>query len=238
MALSSPRMDGQGQDEGFTLVEALAVLALTSLIVFSLGTVSAQWLPNWDRGFARLQRTDLLSLGLERLVGDLSAAEFVTADGLAKQPLFDGSASSVTLVRAALQPNAPPHLEIVRLTETMDNSEPALARLTTQFTPFAPDTFDVAKIRFSDPVILVRAPFRVSFSYAGADRTWRDTWRNLPQLPAAVRVSVRDSITDRILSVSTATLIHDNVSADCVRQKSFAQCLGGGQAPSPAGQPL
>ena len=59
--------------------------------------MTAQWLPNWNRGFAHVQRAELLALGLERMVADLSAAEFVSANGKTRQPLFDGAELSVTL---------------------------------------------------------------------------------------------------------------------------------------------
>ena len=63
---------------GFSLIEAMATLALTATIILALSSVAGQWLPNWRRGFVDLQRADLLGVGLERLVDDLSAAEYVT----------------------------------------------------------------------------------------------------------------------------------------------------------------
>ena len=35
---------------GFTLLEALVATALMGLILAALATITAQWLPNWDRG--------------------------------------------------------------------------------------------------------------------------------------------------------------------------------------------
>jgi general secretion pathway protein J len=94
---------------GFTLLEAMLALALTAAIVLSLATVTAQWLPNWRRGFASLQSADLLNLGLERIVADVSSAEYVTPSGATKQPLFRGEALSVIFVRASLGPDSRPH---------------------------------------------------------------------------------------------------------------------------------
>ena len=230
---------------GFSLVEALVAIALTGVIACALGAVTAQWLPNWHRGFARVQRTELLSLGLERLVADLAAAEFVPPNGETKQPLFEGSALSVTLVRTALGPNVSPHLEVVRLAETVDERGFALVRTRAPFAPLAVDRSDgVDQIGFADPVVLIRAPFRISFSYAGQDRIWRDSWRGDAQLPIAIRVTVREAATDQVLSVSTATLVHATISADCIQQKSTADCAKSRQAqptaaaPAPAAQEL
>ena len=66
-------------DAGFTLLEALVAIALMGLIVGALATVTAQWLPNWNRGQLRTQRNEQLAIALDRLVADLSAAEYVVA---------------------------------------------------------------------------------------------------------------------------------------------------------------
>ena len=66
-------------------------------------------------------------------------------------------------------------------------------------------------------MVLLRAPFRLSFAYAGKDRIWKDTWRNSDTLPAMIRLTVRDSKTGRVLSVSTVTPVHVQVASDCTR---------------------
>jgi general secretion pathway protein J len=219
---------------GFTLFEALVSVALMGLIVASLSVVTGQWLPNWHRGFGRTQSIQSFDVGLQRVVADLEAAEFVTANGLTKLPLFIGDAASVTLVRAAIGPNAPPHLELINLAETRDERGVALARTRAPFTPFSPDRPVALQLRLADPVALIRAPFLVSFAFAGPDRQWRDSWRDAAQLPNAIRVQVRDAATSQILALSTATLLHVDLPAECVGQKSVQQCLAGISAPAAA----
>ena len=80
--------------------------------------MTAQWLPNWNRGFDRVQRAEMLAVGLERIVADLAAAEFITAGANIRQPVFDGTELSVTFLRTALGPNTRPGLELVRIQET------------------------------------------------------------------------------------------------------------------------
>ena len=75
---------------GFTLVEALLATALMGVILAAIGTVTAQWLPNWNRGIARVQRAERLAIGLERIAADLSVAEMMPLNAEAKLPLFDG----------------------------------------------------------------------------------------------------------------------------------------------------
>jgi len=202
----------RGSTAGFTLIEALAAVVLMGVVVAAFATVTAQWLPNWNRGFARAQRSELLDVALARLVADLSAAEFIPPDRGSEGPLFEGSELGVTFVRSGLTPNAPPGLEIVRIAETADRQGPTLVRSRAPFVPIA----TAAQSQFAYPVVLLRAPYRVTFAYAGQDRVWRNAWVGGTVLPAAVRVTVRDAATQRALSVSTATMIHAEIAAACV----------------------
>lgn len=193
---------------GFTLLEALIATLLMAIILTMLGAITQAWLPNWNRGFIALQRSGLLAVGLDRLVDDLAAAEIVYA--ATDLPVFDGTERSVTFVRTTLRPNTFSGLEVVRIAETDDASGRALVRSTTEFVP--PIT-DIRELTFSDPVVLVRTLDRVSFSYAGSDRVWRDSWRGAPQLPRAIRVRLQDAASMK--TVSTSTSVHAELSERC-----------------------
>lgn len=225
------------EQAGFTLFEALIAVALMGMILTILATVTGQWLPSWKAGFARVQRTDLLGLGLERIVADLAAAEFISLGGADMPPLFEGSSSSATLVRSAIGPNASAGLEIVRLADSPD--EGGLVRARAPFTPLAATGTGagaaaktgsapapgVGAFEFSDAIMVVRYPFQISFSFAGRDRAWKETWSNAATLPTAIRVSVRNAETGQILAVSTATLLHMSAPAKCVPVNSAFGCV-------------
>jgi general secretion pathway protein J len=208
-------------EAGFTLIEVLMATLLMTVILGALATVTAQWLPNWNRGMARVQRAERLAIGLERIAADLSVAEMMPINGDAKAPLFEGAELSVTFVRTAVGPNTRPGLEIIRLIEKADAQGLALVRERTPFTPKPAD----AQVRFADQVVLIRSPFRVSFSYAGPDQVWQKEWRGQKQLPEMVRISVRDIGTGQVLSVSSAAIVHVNAPAECARAKNPVQCL-------------
>ena len=53
------------------------------------------------------------------------------------------------------------------------------------------------------------------------------------ELPKAIRVQLRDAATDRTLAVSTATLVHADMPADCVLAEVIADCLNRPAAPQP-----
>jgi len=203
------------------LVEAVFATALMATILAAIATVTAQWLPNWNRGFASVQRSELLILGFERLVADLAAAEFVPRNRQTLQPLFDGTETSVVFVRSALGPNARPGLQIVRVAEAPDERVPMLVRTQGAFVPTDAGAIPV----LGGPVVLARAPYRVTFSYAGPDRVWLSTWTGASLLPRAIRLQVRDAATDRILSVSTATVVHSEIPLDCVVAEVLVDCL-------------
>jgi general secretion pathway protein J len=225
---------------GFTLVEALLATALMGAILAAIGTVTAQWLPNWNRGFIRVQGTEVLAAGLERIVADVAAAQFVTAGANIRQPVFDGTELSVTFLRTAIGPNTRPGLELVRIAETPGEKGLMTVRTHARFLPMGQDGAEVQPAP-ANPVVLVRAPYRVTFSYAGLDRVWRPTWRGEGELPAAIRVQLRDAATDRTLSVSTSALLHANMPAECVLAEVIADCLNRpatpGQSPVPGPQP-
>jgi len=215
---------------GFTLVEALLAVALMGAILAAIATVTAQWLPNWNRGFARVQSSETLAAGLERIVADLAAAEFVTAGAGIRQPVFDGTELSVTFLRTAVGPNTRPGLELVRIMETGGDKGLTTVRTRARFLPLGRDGASVQPAP-ANPVVLVRAPYRVTFSYAGPDRVWRNVWRGEGELPKAIRVSLRDATTERTLSVSTATLVHAEMPADCVLAEVIADCLNRNPTP-------
>jgi len=217
-----------GGEAGFTLVEALAATVLMGIILGTLAIVTAQWLPNWSRGFGRVQRTELLDIALDRVVADLAAAEFVTAGRRTTRPLFEGSELAVTFVRSAWGPNARPGLEIVRIAETADRLGPVLVRARAPFVP----NVAADQVYFADPVVLLRVPYRLTFAYAGQDRVWKGTWVQERGLPSLVRLTVREAGTERTLSVSTTAVIHAQVPAACAASKDDRRCGMSARPPS------
>src|ERR1700733_7806507 len=112
--------DRRAEEGGFTLIESLVALALMGMVLSALANITAQWLPNWNRGLERIQRSESIGIALQRIGADLAAAEYVPANRGERRPLFDGSELSVTFVRTALGPNAGLGLDVVRVGETTD----------------------------------------------------------------------------------------------------------------------
>jgi general secretion pathway protein J len=207
---------------GFTLIEALVATMLMMVVLGALATVTTQWLGSWNRGFARIQRVDLWAAGLNSLIADLAAAEVVSTGGGKDVPVFDGAEHAVTFVRTSLGPNSSTGLEVVRIADASDDRGQALVRWTA---PFVPNTASMTDSEFTHPVVMIRAPYPISFSYAGPDHVWRETWRGRSQLPRTIRVEVRD--TDGTLTVSTSTFVRAELPARCAgAATTIDECLG------------
>jgi general secretion pathway protein J len=217
------------RESGFTLIETLAALALMGLLMSVLATITSQWLPNWDRGFDRIQRSESVGIALDRISADIGASEFMRPDRQAKNILFSGSELSITFARTSLGPNASRGLDIVRIAETADRDGMVLARSRAVFVPGAG-----GEPTFADPVVLLRAPYRVSFSYAGKDRVWKNSWRDSQTLPVAVLLTVRDAATERRLPISRIAAIHISAAAESVCAQAEGGCDAKPGAPDDA----
>jgi general secretion pathway protein J len=231
------RRNGFAAQDGFTLFEALIAVALMGLILSILATVTAQWIPNWRAGFGRLQTAALAGLALDRLTSDLAAAEFIAPIGQVK-PLFFGSATEVTFVRSPIGPRptrgpAPTGLEIIRYADSADQG--GLVRSRIPFSPLTAAAANSPDFEFSDASLLLRAPLKVSFGFAGRDRIWTESWSDETTLPSAVRITLRNAASDEILAISTAALVHINAPADCATGAANTPCLenDGKTAPPP-----
>jgi general secretion pathway protein J len=204
MTIPADRRRGEG---GFTLIEALVALALTGLVLSALANLTAQWLPNWNRGLDRIQRSEMVGITLQRLADDLADALPVPASASDMGPFFSGSEQSITFVRTALGPNAGPELDVVHLGETNDKAGLATVRSRTQFRPMPPNASASNQFHFREPVVLLRSPYRLTFAYAGDDdEEWQSSWRDPSKLPSRIKLTVRDSSNGR--AISTVTSIH------------------------------
>ncbi|PZA13634.1 general secretion pathway protein GspJ [Rhodopseudomonas palustris] len=200
-------------EAGFTLFEALVGVALMGLILAALGAVTAQWLPGWNRGLLRVQRNEQLAVAMDRLSADLAAAEYVAARRNDRTPLFEGDDGAVIFVRPAVGPNTAPGLEFVRVSERSDATGTMLVRMRAPFVLLPIGDLALDRIPFADPVVLLRAPYRLTFAYRAETGGWKSSWRNQGRLPSGVRFSVSDDRNDHGVVMASATRLHADMMA-------------------------
>ncbi|UFZ07140.1 type II secretion system GspH family protein [Bradyrhizobium ontarionense] len=188
MSIGSDR----SREAGFTLIEALGALAIAGIVLSALLAVTSQWLPAWKRGLDRVQRAEMVAAALRRVGDDFAAAQFIPANREQKGPLFVGQEFSAMFVRTEIGPNAGHGLDVVRIGEGGARSERAVLRSRATFEPVPVGQPSAEHFRFADPVVLLSAPFRMSFAYADRSMAWTTEWRDANKLPVAVRVTVHD----------------------------------------------
>jgi len=234
--MTRPHALDRNAEAGFSLIEALIALALMGLLLSSLATITAQWLPAWNRGIDRIQRTEMLGLALRRISEDLAAAEFVYANREQRQPLFEGSELAVTFVRTAIGPNAPRGLEVVRIGEAANGRDLLLLRSRARFAPAPVGASPSDYLHLADPVVLLGPPFRLSFAYADRDLVWQSVWHDVERLPAAVRVTVHNAALGAVSTMSSVVAIHvDAPPKGCIEGEK--DCAGAETAPTIGGKP-
>jgi general secretion pathway protein J len=220
-------------EAGFSLIEMLIALALMGLVLSSLATITAQWLPAWNRGVDRIQRTEMLGLALRRVSDDLAAAEFVYANREQRKPLFEGNELAVTFVRTAIGPNATRGLDVIRIGESANGRDLLLLRSRARFAPSPVGSSPWDYLHLGDPVVLLGPPFRLSFAYADRDLIWKPVWHDAERLPAAVRVTVHTAAPGVVSAMSSVIAIHVDAPAEgCV--KGEQDCAAENAEPKPA----
>ena len=204
------RPEPPGGDNGFTLVEALASVAVMALILLTLGAVAGQWLPHWRHGFQAVQNADLIAQSLDRIVADIAAAEFAKLDKSSAPPLFRGEADAVMFVRAASGPGAGPRLEYVRIGTAVTPKGVETQRTRADFAPgpIGP---------FRNVATVLHPPFRLAFAYQAPDGHWAGSWSLAPTLPRAMRLTVNNGTA---AVASTAFLLHTTSGPDLNAQQT------------------
>src|SRR5215468_850078 len=97
------RSTAQCSQAGFTLVEALAALAIGSVIIMATAALVHNIVLNFDRGVRGVGDAERLVLAVERLAGDFGSARFVPqmADPGPISVAFKGEPEKVMFVGAA-----------------------------------------------------------------------------------------------------------------------------------------
>jgi prepilin-type N-terminal cleavage/methylation domain-containing protein len=218
---------------GFTLIEVLAALAISSLIVVATAALIHTVARNFDRGTSGVDAADGLMLAVERLAADFGSARYVAwatrsgtalafrgeqADGEKPgQIMFVSGAGIGSLSRAD---------EVVSLTIERKDDVTRLVRRRAVWT--GPDML-IEHASMQDAVVLVEGNLDMSFLFgrlaAGDGLVWSRTWIGETTLPRFVRLILRDRATGTDPVGEADFIVNADAPLACGRSDAGLDCL-------------
>jgi type II secretory pathway component PulJ len=202
-----------GTSPGFSLLEVLAALVVTMLLVLALTPFTGQMLSTWARGSEAAGLVEVMARGVGVLRNDLRHAIVWTGQGRKENfSLFRGNEVSLSFLAAAGRNG----LRMISITVDADGDGRALVRRSAPLIGATPGTF-------TDPVVLLSGPFSYRFRYTSRKGQELPGWTNPHELPARVELS----IVGRSGPVFKAPLelpVLASLSAACLVNKKLPGC--------------
>jgi general secretion pathway protein J len=188
-------IDGQN---GFTLVEVLAALAITSLILVSLNLASSGVRQSVERTHRSLADQAALSAAVGIFQRDVQRIVKLRRASGASGFLFEGNARQVIYPVAGQRGASQGGLYLVRLAARDVQGGMQLVR---ERMPMLPGEIAGERQSWNDAVVLLEGPFELGFAYRApqtGDRAWRDSWSAAAAMPEQIRLTIEDRATGRL----------------------------------------
>ena len=193
------RTDHPDADSGFTLLEILVGLAISSLVMVGLSLSMKTINQGFDQATVSIGRQATISTGLYVIAGDISRIERAIDDpDKPAQYLFLGNQSEAVYVLAERPGNNRAGLYWVRL---LVRATKAGAELVRMRAPFIAGKNDIAAIEWTDEVVLLRGEISIQLSYRAPRlglRQWASGWQTRNVLPTQIKIEVTDLKTGRL----------------------------------------
>jgi general secretion pathway protein J len=231
------------RQDGFTLIEALAALAIASVIIMASAALVHNVALFFDRGTRGAAEAERIMLAVERLGRDFGSARFVSrlaedgsaASAFAAEQVSGERPASVTFV-------GPPHAgsgargdELIRLTIEQDGD---VKRLVRRQAVWAGSWIRFEDVRFQDPVVLIEGRLDISFLFGrltpDGSLAWYASWAGEAVLPRYVRLILKDRATGVDLLGEADFVIRANAPATCGRSEAALGCLSAPPVVQPA----
>jgi len=218
--MSRRSTDGQA---GFALVESIAVLALSGLVLLTLVIATDLVSRNSAAAARSANGIETLAMGFRAVRRDVENFRFIRAGEKTEDPiLFSGSSQAVALAVAddAIRTTAGESLVLIE--SRYENGRGFLIRSSA---PAQPGVMGFGAAKFTNPAVLLSGPWRYQFSYydpQGETDRWRSDWQLMGRLPAGVRLDVLNAAGQKVVSSLVVRLpidsggCADSALIDCV----------------------
>jgi prepilin-type N-terminal cleavage/methylation domain-containing protein len=209
----------QTHQAGFTLIEILVGLAISSLIMVGLTAAMRTIDLGWNRTTQSVERQGMLASGFHILAGDIARIERATVgNGF----LFAGTVSEAIYVLAERPGNNRAGLYWVRLQVRERGGVTELVRMRA---PFVSGKHEVAAIAWGDDVILIGGDLAVEIAYrsprAGL-RSWSTDWPAGNRLPEQIKIEITSRKTGLWLVPAMVLALEIDAEAACFDAESPA----------------
>jgi hypothetical protein len=203
-------------EAGFSLVEVLATLVVTMILIVGLTPFVRQMLATWSRGSEVARAVELESRGIGLLRGDLRHAitwtGFGNIDNLAT---FRGTETSISFPAATGLDAGRNGVEMLSFTVDASADGRALVRRRATL-------LGTTYLGFTDPIVLFSGPLKYLFHYIGRDGQQLQVW-NRPELPASIELLIIDQ-KGPIFSAPIALPVFASLSAGCLVSQGLPGC--------------
>jgi prepilin-type N-terminal cleavage/methylation domain-containing protein len=215
-APSAPaRSDDPSRNAGFSLIEVMAALVVTCLLMMALTPFVNQLLSTWARGSLIGAIVDMTSRGIGQLRKDLRHA--VPLEARRGVTAFRGDELHFEFPAATGLGTGRGGVEMVAISaEQLEGKKLAIVRRRSGHVSTE------SGAEFKDPVVLFSGNFQYMFRYIAQDGTRQSTWSNRPDLPVRIEVDILDG-RDPVVPALELPLYAD-MSIECLLQPGKPGC--------------
>jgi prepilin-type N-terminal cleavage/methylation domain-containing protein len=217
------------RNAGFSLLEVLAALVVTALLIMALTPLVGVMLTTWVRGSDVAGIVELRVRGVGVLRDDLRHAVIWAGFGRTENlPAFRGNETSMSFPAVSGLGEGQDGIEMISIDVASSTDGRSLIR---RRAPVIGTTYAA----FSDPVVLFSGPFKYFLRYYSIDGTETSEWHDPLSFPSRVVLNIVDG-RGRSSGVAVTLPVLASISAACLAGGQLPGCPMMSKPQSPNGQ--